>query len=241
MKMFDRALRRSGISVIYSQGFNPHPQIVLGLPLPVGVTSEAEYADFGISEDLNPQDFMDKLNRNLPKGFLITKAAQKTSKGNIMASITTASYEVLVLCHEDINLQEEFHKHLLKNQIFCEKRSKGKVKEIDIRPMIKNLEVVLPQKTLQTDGEENFCWKFNNSWIDLCINNFASSESFNGEAYSLSMILSAGSGANLKPELVVESFNKDMNGNLEIIKIHRSGLFVEVDGRLSDPLEENAL
>jgi len=37
-----RALRRAGISVAYSEGFSPHPQISLAAPLHVGVISSAE-------------------------------------------------------------------------------------------------------------------------------------------------------------------------------------------------------
>ena len=106
MKMFERALRRSGLPVYYSQGFNPHPQIVFGLPLSVGVTSEAEYVDIVFSEDVEPRQFVEDLNRQLPDGLKILEANVKTSKSNIMATITKASYEVLVTIAQNPDINE---------------------------------------------------------------------------------------------------------------------------------------
>ena len=53
LKVFERALRRANIPIAYNKGFNPRPQIVFGLPLSVGVTSESEYADLEIYEKNN--------------------------------------------------------------------------------------------------------------------------------------------------------------------------------------------
>ena len=66
MRVFERALRRSEIPVAYSKGFNPHPQMVFGLPLSVGVTSQCEYADFKIEDNIEPNEFIQRLNDNLP-------------------------------------------------------------------------------------------------------------------------------------------------------------------------------
>jgi len=35
--------------------------------LPVGVLSEAEYADFRLTEELEPAEFMELFNRHLPR------------------------------------------------------------------------------------------------------------------------------------------------------------------------------
>ena len=44
-----RALRRAGIRVKYTEGFNPKPKITFGPPIPLGVESAAEYADVTLS------------------------------------------------------------------------------------------------------------------------------------------------------------------------------------------------
>ncbi len=44
-RMWERALRRSGLPVAYSGGFSPHPLLSFGLALPTGCESTAEYVD----------------------------------------------------------------------------------------------------------------------------------------------------------------------------------------------------
>ena len=92
MRTFERAIRRANIPVRYSQGFNPHPSIVFGLPLSVGVTSEAEYADVEIDGELAPPVFLQQLNSQLPEGLKVTDAKESGAKSNIMASVAFASY-----------------------------------------------------------------------------------------------------------------------------------------------------
>ena len=45
----ERALRRSGLAVAASQGFNPRPLLSFGLALPTGAESLAEYLDVALS------------------------------------------------------------------------------------------------------------------------------------------------------------------------------------------------
>ena len=44
-RLWERALRRAGVPLAYSQGFSPHPQLSFAVPLAVGMTSEAELLD----------------------------------------------------------------------------------------------------------------------------------------------------------------------------------------------------
>ena len=91
MKVFERASRRANIPIAYSQGFNPHAHLIFGLPLSVGVTSQAEYADIELTEILEPESFVTRLNKELPKGLIIIEAKARQSKVNIMASIGAAN------------------------------------------------------------------------------------------------------------------------------------------------------
>ena len=53
--------------------------MVLGLPLAVGMTSECEHADFQTGAEIEPQEFMRKLNDSLPDGIRVTAAAVNDS------------------------------------------------------------------------------------------------------------------------------------------------------------------
>ena len=45
IRLWQRALNRTGVPLAYSEGFNPHPRISLAVPLALGITGEAELMD----------------------------------------------------------------------------------------------------------------------------------------------------------------------------------------------------
>ena len=73
MRAFQRAVRRAGLPVSYSQGFNPHMKISWGNALKVGATSEAEYAELQFETWVKPQELKERLNRQLPGGLEISE------------------------------------------------------------------------------------------------------------------------------------------------------------------------
>ena len=103
LRVFERSVKRSRIPVAYSQGFNPRQKIVFGLPMSIGLTSDCEYADIELAEDIIPDDFIKAMNEGLPKGVRVVEAVHMTAKGNIMNQIKSARYEILF---EIINANE---------------------------------------------------------------------------------------------------------------------------------------
>lgn len=71
MRFWERALRRAGLSLAYTEGFNPHPRISLAAPLSVGVTSEAELMDVFLTRWESPQMFVNSLKDQLPEGVIL--------------------------------------------------------------------------------------------------------------------------------------------------------------------------
>lgn len=243
MKMFERALRRSRIPIYYSQGFNPHPQIVFGLPLSVGVTSDAEYVDFELSDEMEPSKFVDILNKQLPEGLRLTDAKIRATKSNIMASISKASYEVLGTISQNPGIEEVSEKvsDFLKNEeIFIMKKSKGKVKKVDIRPMIQKFSAqnIGNKKAGDIHKLKNIALL---EYIDKLnsFNELLTNKEVN-EYFVFSLFLSAGSMANLKPEFALQAFGELSGYDLSVLKVHRSGLFIDKGDKILNPLD-NAL
>jgi radical SAM-linked protein len=219
MRTFERAMRRSRIPVAYSQGFNPHPQMIFGLPLSVGVTSEAEYADFEFAGDMLPGEFIDRLNRELPSGLRVIDAKKKNTRSNIMASISAAAYDITVfLCKNQgiTDVREKIGLLAAETEIKVQKEGKKGLREIDIRPMIRRLE------------PKDYMMSQNNGMEDI-------------EAVGLSALLSAGSTNNLKPELLVNALGSVAGLEVDYAKIHRTGLYIEENGKLYDPLDDTVL
>lgn len=74
MRAFHRALRRTGLPISYSQGFNPHVKISWGNALKVGVSSDAEFAELNFEGWVKPREAQEKLNQELPEGLEILEA-----------------------------------------------------------------------------------------------------------------------------------------------------------------------
>lgn len=69
VRFWERAFRRAGIPLAYSQGFTPHPRISVAAPLAVGVTSEAELTDIWLNRWIPPQSVMIVVKNQLPGGL----------------------------------------------------------------------------------------------------------------------------------------------------------------------------
>ena len=70
--IFDRALRRAGMPLTFSQGFHPLPLLSFGRALPVGVASENEWFSLYLREKRPLKESLEALNASLPKGLRVT-------------------------------------------------------------------------------------------------------------------------------------------------------------------------
>jgi len=247
MKMYERALRRSGVPIAYSQGFNPHPQMVFGLPLSVGVTSESEYADFELEGNMDPGEFMQRLNGSLPEGIRIVDAAVKKAGSNIMAAIAGASYDIMASTDSNLDmevLKDKLRQFLDKEEIYVEKEAKGKIKQINIRPMIYNMEIGILEFDESSQSAPDGCSDIklcNNPWLLRYVNVIKEEADFlklkpPTAILCFKMLLAAGSAANLKPEFAIKAFADYSGCRFDILKIHRSGLFTGDKDKLTEPL-----
>jgi len=149
LRTFQRAFRRAGFKVSYSQGFNPHMDMVLGMPLGVGTTSTTEYADVGMDEKIDTDEFVKRLNQALPEGLLAIRAAYKTNKDNIMASIAQLTCEIMFEGDfQQGELSGALDRLLAKTEIQIEKTSKNGTKIVEIRGKIRAAKYI-DEKTVE--------------------------------------------------------------------------------------------
>jgi hypothetical protein len=74
MGVFERAYRRAGIPVAYTQGFNPKPRQEFAQPLSLGLASDCEYALVSVTEFIQPDSFCDVLTAAMPEGLELSGA-----------------------------------------------------------------------------------------------------------------------------------------------------------------------
>ena len=95
MRLWQRALRRAGISLAYSEGYTPHPRISLAAPLVLGVTSEAELMDVFCTKAVSPHWFTTAARQQMPRGIGILQVYPiALLLPSLQAQVRFAEYEV---------------------------------------------------------------------------------------------------------------------------------------------------
>jgi len=74
MRLFTRAMRRADLPLKFTEGFSPHPKLSIKRALKLGLESENEEASILLKEDINPEDFLTRLQKELPEGIRIKDA-----------------------------------------------------------------------------------------------------------------------------------------------------------------------
>mgnify|MGYP000894743792 FL=1 len=224
-RVFDRALRRAQIEVAYSEGFNPHPKIAFGPPLPVGVEGVREYVDIDLKPPESPgtgrslqeqeQAFLvevvAKLQKQLPEGIELSDYALRPQGSKaIMALVNLARYRTQAPFLEAVTsaqLKEACRKWLAREKIIGVRYKKGKRTERDIRPFVSRIEIL---------SHEN-----------------------DNKAVMLFDIVTGNAGS-VRPVEVLVSLSELEELPVDIPGVHttREGLYIEQpDGTLIDPLE----
>jgi radical SAM-linked protein len=88
-RAFERAVRRAGLPMAHSAGFNPHPKISYASGTPTGVASEAEYLTLALTAAQDPVRLRWVLDTALPDGIDVIEVREDsggTLNGRLMAS-----------------------------------------------------------------------------------------------------------------------------------------------------------
>lgn len=141
IRFWERALRRAGLPLAYSQGFTPHPQISIAAALPVGFTSEGDVMDVYLSEIVPPARFIRDLSRQLPPDLEI-RSVEEIGLGvpSVQSQVRWAEYEVDVpgdQSHADV--EAAIQRLLALETLPWEHRRETKVRRYDLRAQIGSL------------------------------------------------------------------------------------------------------
>ena len=140
MRAMQRALRRSGLPVKFSQGFNPHLLLTFAAPLSVGMAGKREIMEVPLSADVTEEDFLQKINSALPPELPCLSARIIEDKHPAsMASLYAAEYEI-VIDSDDCAISDSIAAFMAQETIMALRKTKSGEKMVDIRPMIYSLE-----------------------------------------------------------------------------------------------------
>lgn len=147
MRLLQRAMRRAQLPLKFSQGFNPHPVMAFASALALGYTSDAEWVDVQLESAVAPAEFISRMNAVLPEGLRILRALEIEEKlPTLTALLQRAEYEVTLYLEAPEEKDKLGHgiEALLSGPIVVTKRTKGGMKQVDIRPQLLSLELTGP-------------------------------------------------------------------------------------------------
>ncbi len=127
-----RAFRRTDIPLWYTEGFNPHPYLVFGLPLPLGVEGLREVLDIRLTDDSYTNErVLSELNRVSVPGIEFLEVAEPVEKN---LAINKAYYTVTIPSVKDAkNLYTKIKDEVSRSDITIQKKTKkGVMKEINV-------------------------------------------------------------------------------------------------------------
>ena len=154
-RSIEKAIRRAGIPVAYSEGFNPHMKFSLASALSVGVTSTCEFAEIRLAEERPLPELVNALSAALPMGIHIVRADLAEDKApKLMAQAQGAAYEVHVPCASDPASQlAAFAAAPEVLYTKAHKKGKGKPKTIDVKYFIPQVEARWQEGSLDLSFE----------------------------------------------------------------------------------------
>lgn len=126
-----RALRRAGLPIWYTEGFNKRPYLTFAAPLSLGYEGLRECMDIRLLEDWPMERIVERLNAAMPEGLAVVAAAPAVMKPG---ALTAARYRLTFACSV-----ETVSAFAVQEVIEAEKLTKKKErKTVDLKPVLSN-------------------------------------------------------------------------------------------------------
>lgn len=139
MRAMQRALRRSGLPLRYSQGFNPHILLTFAAPLSVCMPGRREVMEVPLAGDMTGEQFLARLSPALPPDLPCISARPVDDRHPAPMALLSAARYKAQLDDAPNNLGETIRAFLAQKEIPAIRKTKTGDKPCDIRPMIYDL------------------------------------------------------------------------------------------------------
>ena len=144
-RAMQRALRRSGLPVRYSQGFHPHMLTAFASALAVGVSSDGEIVEVALADASAPIDAdgcLARMNAVLPEALRATRAVLvEDAHPALMGLLKQAGYTAWLPGADAALLTAAAQAFLAEGEVMALRVSKRKEALVNIRPMVHALTV----------------------------------------------------------------------------------------------------
>jgi radical SAM-linked protein len=144
-RIWERAVRRSGLAVAYSEGFNPRPRLSFGLALSTGHESNAEYLDAEIAASSTAPDIdalPGLLTAVLPEGIEAAAVIEIDKREpSLQHTVTSCTWRIDATGVDAEQAAGAVARALAADEIIVTRERKGKQVVDDVRPLLLGLDV----------------------------------------------------------------------------------------------------
>lgn len=213
MRYFQKAIRRAGIDISYSEGYSPHQIMSFAAPLGVGITSDGEYFDIEVKSSKSSRESLEDLNRVMVEGISVLEYKKLPDTAKTAMSLVAAADYLLYAGEEQKGLfssperlRQQIHDFYEgQPEILITKQTKKNRMELNLKPLIYEMKMVNLQEEYP---------------------NLKETPAGN---HGIFLRVCTGSSDNIKPELVLEAFSRFCNQDYEPwdIQIHRLEVYAK--------------
>jgi radical SAM-linked protein len=140
---WERTLRRAGVPLAYSQGYNPQARLQLASGLPLGYTGAAEIMDVILSKTMSPDELISRVRPNLPVGLTVSRVEDVPTKSpSLQSTLRQAEYQVIVETSLSENeLAWRLTNFLAADHLEQQRTRKGIIETFDLRPLVHDVSI----------------------------------------------------------------------------------------------------
>ncbi len=148
-RMWERAVRRSGLPMAYSEGFNPRPRLSFGLALSTCHESQSEYLDIDIdperADQMDMAELLSTLTQHLPDGLAAIGAEVITRKTpSLQQAVTSCTWQIDVTDTDEETAAGAAARALAADELVVTRQRKGKEVTDDLRPQLIGIDIIGP-------------------------------------------------------------------------------------------------
>jgi radical SAM family uncharacterized protein/radical SAM-linked protein len=144
MRALSRALRRAGIPLAFTQGFNPQPRLSLAQALAVGIEGRRELGEVELVQRMEPEELLTAWNRQVPPELKILRSWEAPLNGpSLSAGVRGAVYHIQLAPNgwdptilTALGTTESCAAFLAQESIPVEVTKKGRAVALDARPFL---------------------------------------------------------------------------------------------------------
>ena len=145
-RLFKRCIKRAGIEVAYSNGFNPHEKINIVHPLSLGFETDLDYFEIDTQKPYPEDRLVENMNLALPEGIRFAFCREIPHSSRNSSSIAECSlYEAVLPSSQNLNIDG----FIIQDRVSILKKDKKtkKMVEKDVKDWIGRIELLEETQT----------------------------------------------------------------------------------------------